>query len=240
MDESKIFVVRISVGPPPKPQSAIFRIWSPKGKNDIYASVRNIAGHIKISLHESGACNAGLTYQFTENEKKAVAAIGGSRHQSSWRRQTHVGSRIVTPLQFVIPSSQLKVSQKNLETPEKITWIAPPQLDHSIIISCIFSGQALTDEQWPGRRNETQLIGTKLLSNGEKFWLVWQKCPTSTLELEILSEAERHMRRQRMVTFSHITPDTPPPLRQLIFKEFPSDNLLVVLDAVLQETPTKI
>jgi hypothetical protein len=232
--ESKNFEARIAVGHSPEPQSAIFRIWSQKGKSNVYASLRNIAGQIKISLHESGMCNAGLTSQFAENETNAVAAIGGSRHQSTWYRKTHVGSRVVTPLQFAIPASQLKVWNNNPGTNKKILWIAPPESDHSIIISCIYSGQAVSDDNWPGRSNGTQLVGTKVLSNGEKFWLVWQKCPTGRLEIEILSEAEKHMRQQKLVTFSNLTPDTPPPVRRLIFKEYPNDHCLIVLDAVFQ------
>lgn len=52
-------------------------IWSPPGKSDVYASVRERAGDFKISLHESGACNAGLTDQFAAKETDAIAAIGG-------------------------------------------------------------------------------------------------------------------------------------------------------------------
>ena len=102
------FVARIAVGHIQRPYSAVFRIWSPPGKSDVYANVREITREIKISLHESGKCNAGLTNEFSRQEESAVTAIGGSRHQSQWTRQTHVGSRVVTPLKFVIPVSELR------------------------------------------------------------------------------------------------------------------------------------
>ncbi len=226
---------RVVVGHSPEPQSAFLRFWSQRGKSDVYASVRNIAGKIKISLHESGECNAGLTDQFAKNELEAVAAIGGSRHQSKWRRKTHVGSLIVTPLQFAIPFSQLKVWKNDTGTEKRITWINPPEPNHSIIISCIFSGQALSDDKWPGRNNGTNLIVSNILPNGEKFWLVWQDCPTSALVHEILAEAKVHMKQQKMVCFSEIIADSPPPIRQLIFREFQEDNLLVILDALYTE-----
>jgi hypothetical protein len=228
------FVERVAVGNSQGPQSAVFRIWSPPGKSDVYAGVREIAGEIKISLHETGECNAGLTTQFAVQEAPAVAAIGGSRHQSQWTRHTHVGSRVVTPLQFAIPATELMLWRVQPIVTEKLTWLEPPVQGRSVIISCLFTGQSFADDEWPGRRNGTHLLGTKLLPNGEKFWLVWQDCPTGPVEQMILSEAQAHMKQQRMVRFSSITDDTSPAPRRLIFKEYPADQLLVVLDAAAQ------
>lgn len=228
------FVVRVAVGHIQGPQSAVFRIWSPSGKSDVYTSVREIAGKIKISLHETGEGNAGLTTQFAMQEVTAVVAMGGSRHQSRWTRQTHVGSLVVTPLQFAIPASELRLWRVQPGATEKVTWLEPPGQGRSVIISCVFTEQSLADDEWPGRRNGTHLLGTKLLPNGEKFWLVWQDCPTGPVEQTILSEAQAHIRQQGMVRFSSITDDIPPAPRRLIFKEYPADHLLVVLDAAAQ------
>lgn len=226
------FVARVAVGHSQGPQSAIFRIWSPSGKSDVYASVREIAGKIKISLHETGECNAGLTDQFARQEITAVASMGGSRHQERWTRQTHVGSRVVIPLQFVIPASELRLWREQSIITGKVTWLEPPRQGRSIIISCLFTGQSLSDDEWPGRRNGTQLLGTKLLPNGEKFWLLWQDCPTGPVEQRIFSKAQVHMKQQKMVCFSSITNDTPPAPRHLIFyREHPADQALIVLDA---------
>src|SRR5271169_6032985 len=170
MPKSDDFVVRVAVGHIKGSYSAIFRIWSPTGKSDVYASVRDIAGEIKISLHATGECNAGLTPQFAKQEASAVAAIGG-RHQSQWTRQLHVGSRVVTPLKFVIPASELRTWRVPPVETEKVTWLEPPTQGRSVIISCAFTGQSITDDKWPGHRNGTHLLGTRLLPNGEKFWL---------------------------------------------------------------------
>lgn len=231
MSKKDDFVAWIAVGSAQTPLSAVFRIWSPDSKSDVYAAVRDIAGDIKISLHETGECNAGLTAQFAKQELAAVSAMGGSRHQSQWRRQTHTGPLIVTPLQFVIPASELRMWQESSIKTENVTWLEPPAQGRSIIISCIFSDQSLPNDEWPGRQNGTYLFGTKLLPNGEKFWLIWQDCPTGPIEIGILSEAYEHMKRQRPVRFSGINDDIPPAPRNLIFKEYPSDQLLVVLDA---------
>ena len=231
MKNKNDFVVRVAVGRVEGPHSAVFRIWSDLGASDVYASVRDIAGEIKISLHETGQCNTGLTFQFAKKETAAVAMLGGLRHQSQWTRLTHVGSRMVNPLQFAIPASELKHWRSAPLTATDITWLEPPEHERSIIISCIFTGQCLEDDNWPGRPNGTCLVGTKLLPNGEKFWLIYQNCPTSKLERTILSEARAHIRKQEMVRFSGITDDTPPAPRNLIFKELFDDRLLVVVDA---------
>ena len=166
----------------------VFIVSGTKKEKQHLASVRDIAGQIKISLHESGECNAGLT-DHLQKEIDAIGAMGGSRHQSRWIRKTHTGSQVVTPLKIVVPATELNKCRECIVTKKKITWIAPPEVGHSIIISCIFSGQYLSDDEWPGRHNGTQLIGIKILPNGEKFWLIWQNCPTDMLKNKILSEA---------------------------------------------------
>ena len=227
------FVARLAVGRPAEPSSGVFRIWSPKGKSDVYAGMRGIAGQVKISLHESGICTAGLTAQFAAKEAEALAATGGVRHQNRWTRLRHTGKRIVTPLQFVVPESELRLRPGDTTADDEVERIEPPGSGRSVVISCIFSGQCLSGDSWPGRRNGTQLVGSKLLPNGEKFWLIWQDCPTSDLERQILREAEAHAARTDMVPLSPAKENTGSPDRTLIFREFPEDRLILVMDAAL-------
>lgn len=230
-------VERLAVGLPDGPYSATLRIWTSPGKSDVYASVRERAGDFKVSLHESGTCNAGLTDQFANKEADAVTAIGGSRHQSTWTRAMHTGSRVVAPLQFAVPASELRTWRERPARDTTIMWLDPPSFGRSVIISCLFSGPVLTDDQWPGRQNGTQLIRSALLPNGEKFWLLWQDCPTSALEQSMLAEAHARLKQRGMVRFSKITDDSPPAPRILIFKEIPQDRSLVVLDAAADSDP---
>ena len=227
------FIARLAVGEPNGPSSGVLRIWSPKGKGDVYASMRSIAGQVKISLHESGSCIAGLTSQFAAKEVEAVAAMGGLRHQNKWTRIRHTGERVVTPLQFVVPESQLRLRPGETTADNEVERIKAPDSGRSIVISCIFSGQCLSNDNWPGRRNRTRLVGSKLLPNGEKFWLIWQDCPTTDLEQDILREAEAHAATTDMVPFSRPKEDTGSPERTLIFREFPEDRCLLVMDAAL-------
>lgn len=116
-------VERLAVGLPDGPYSATFRIWTSPGKSDVYASVRERAGDFKVSLHESGTCNAGLTDQFATKEADAVTAIGESRHQSTWTRAMHTGSRIVAPLQFAVPANFARGENVPPETQRSCGWV---------------------------------------------------------------------------------------------------------------------
>lgn len=140
------FIARLAVGRPNGLASGVLRIWSPKSKGDVYASMRSIAGQVKISLHESGTCIAGLTKQFAAEEVEAVAAMGGARHQNKWTRIRHTGEKIVTPLQFVVPNSQLRLRPEETTEDNAVAWIKAPDSGRSIVISCIFSGQCLSND----------------------------------------------------------------------------------------------
>ena len=65
------------------------------------------------------------------------------------------------------------------------------------------------------------------------FWLIWQDCPTTDQEREILREAEYLAAKTAMVPFSGGNEDPEPPDRTLIFKELFADRCLLVMDAAL-------
>jgi hypothetical protein len=209
----------------------VLRIWSPARKSDVYAGVRERTQDFKISLHGDGVCQAGLSSDFAARESTAIASLGGSRHQSRWTRATHVGSQFVAPLQFCFPESELRFWADDPVADPGVFWIPPPAVARSVIVSCGFSGQLLRDDKWPGQANGTHLLGTKCLPNGEKFWCLWQDYETTQLELSMLGEARELLRRPGMVHFSAVDETTPRAPRTLIFKEFPLDRTLVVLDA---------
>ena len=225
------FVERLAVGIPDGPYSASLRVWSPPGKSDVYAGIRERAGEHKVSLHSDGRCLSGLTKNFADSEPVALAALGGSRHQSNWMRRTHLGSQFTTPLQFAFPHSELRTWRTTSKSDASITWIAPPRERHSVIVTCGFSGQLIPDHDWPGKWNGTELLGVKILPNGEKFWLFYQYCPTSETELSMLAESKELLSKPGMVHFSGVDANSPPPPRYLIFKHFPEDRLLVVIDS---------
>lgn len=197
--------------------------------SDVYAAIRDIAGELKVSLHESGQCHAGLTSQFALREQEVVEQLG-SRHQNRWQRNTHVGSRFIAPLQFAFPSTELRVWRPVRQDDARLLWLPDPGRDRSIIVTCGYSGQSVSDEDWPGKPNGTQLVATKTLPNGEKFWLIWQDCPTSERELSMMRSARDRLAREAMIPFRSTSAGDQPMARILAFEEDKPQPVLVVLD----------
>jgi hypothetical protein len=86
------------------------------------------------------------------------------------------------------------------------------------------------DATWPGKANGTQLIGTKILPNGEKFWLLWQDCPTSERELSMMRSARDRLAREQMLPFKSTGDSKEAIARMLVFEEDKPQPVLVVLD----------
>ena len=117
--------------------------------------------------------------------------------------------------------SELRIWRQNQNpaiSEKEINWIEPSTSDHSIIVSCVFSGQQIQDDEWPGCQNQTHLVASKCLPNGEKFWLLWQDCPTSVLERSMLIDARKKVATTNMIPFSGRNECGISP-RRLIFKE---------------------
>lgn len=224
-------VVRLVVGSP-EAYSATIRIWSPRGKSDIYAGERGTTGQLKISLHRSGECLAGLTTPFAASEPDAMAALGGQRAQSRWRRLTHVGSRFVVPFQFSFPASELSAWCASPPDDPKLTWLPTPAVGRSILVTCGFSGQTIADDSWPGRDNGVVLLASKLLPNGEKAWVLWQDCETNRLETDALNRARERMATGGLIPFANATSDSRAP-RTFIFVESIPDRHLLVIDSAI-------
>jgi len=232
---SSDYVIRLAVGHKEGPNSASLRIWSPKGKSDVYAGIRERAGDMKFSLHESGECNAGLTAQFSKQETEAIAAMGGSRHQSRWVRARPTGFQIIIPLQFIFPSSELRKWKLSTVKDNKTLWISPPKEGHSIYVSIAFSSQEIADHKWPGIDGGTNLIDSKLLPHGDKVWVLWKDYPTTDAVRAMFSRARRHKQETQPVLFSDSTGDLSEGPRSLIIEGHNDhQDRLIVIDAATE------
>ena len=134
------FVRRIGVGNASGLNSPVLRVWTATDKSDVYVSFREIAGSVKISLHESGECHSGLTSAFAANEQDVVLASGGSRHQHEWQRRTHLGSQSTAALHICFPHSEFRAWRDKPVAEKDITWLPLPTEGRSVIVSCIYTG----------------------------------------------------------------------------------------------------
>lgn len=224
-------VVRVVVGSRDR-CSATIRIWSPRGKSDIYAGERSTTAQLKISLHGSGECLAGLTTPFAAAEPEVMEALAGRRAQSRWHRLTHVGSRFIAPLQFSFPASELSAWCPSPPDDPKLTWIPTPAVGRSILVTCGFSGGTIADDHWPGREKGVVFLASKLLPNGEKTWILWQDCKTEQLELDVLNRSRERIVTGGIIPFAASPVGAPAP-RTFLFSESAADRHLLVIDSAI-------
>lgn len=172
------FTSRFGVGHPDRLQSGVWRVWADQGKSDVYVAVRTIAGTFKVSLHESGACNASITRQAFEKDLGVVEALEGGRHIDQWHRRTHTGSLLSIPLRIAFPESELRWRSAKSPQDTEVQWLPPPPGGHSIDVLCTFTSQAYSAEDFPWRTDGGKLLKRAPLDNGELFWLTWLVYPT--------------------------------------------------------------
>jgi hypothetical protein len=180
------FTVRFGVGAENGPRSGVWRVWANRGKSDVYVAIRMIAGLKKISLHATGNCNASMTSQEAKNNPTAVDRLGGTRHIDKWHRPVGTGELLSIPLRIRFPESELRSGTPSPKE-TKIHWLAPPPVDHSIDVVCIFTSDSLSPAEWPWKSEGGEYIASTQLPNGETFWLIsilYRTGPELTLTLD--------------------------------------------------------
>ena len=147
----------------------------PDGKSDVYVAVRSIAGLMKISLHESGMCNASITKQAARHPS-IVARLGASRHLDQWHRPVKTEGRVLSiPLRIRFLERELR-ERREAHSPqsEDFNWLAPPDADRAVDVLCIFTSSAEFTSKSPWRTPGSSLLAQKELPNGETFWIACQ------------------------------------------------------------------
>lgn len=172
------FVTRFGVSAADGRRSSIWRVWADRGKSDIYVAMRSVAGIVKVSLHQSGDCNASMTQQAAENNPAVVERLGGVRHMGQWRRQTGIGATHVDAFWITFPESELRVLGPEKGRSRETLWIPPPAVRMSINVACAFTGPLRNPDDWPGKSMGGTLLSSAGLANGEVFWLIYFLHPT--------------------------------------------------------------
>lgn len=196
------FTSRFGVGYPDRLQSGVWRVWADPGKSDVYVAIRTIAGTFKVSLHESGDCNASITQQACEKDPRLVEALGGRRHIDQWHRRTHTGSLLSIPLRIAFPESELRWRSGKSPQGTEVQWLPPPPGGHSIDVLCTFTGQAYPTGDFPWRANGGELLKWTLLENGEIFWLTRLIYPTPPGLADKIEEQRERSKAPAPVVFN--------------------------------------
>lgn len=166
--------VRFAVGSPDGAKSSTWRCWTPgKGKGDVYLSPRHMTGTYKLSLHESGAWQVGLTRYYKEKMIQEGRWLGGSRLQAEFSAPQQLGPGCNLAFRVWVAPSALTTEAGVQPMPPDVVWIPPPPPDKVAEIALLITTPDAQVTGWPGRRSmNTDLVGDFVLPSGDHIWLV--------------------------------------------------------------------
>jgi hypothetical protein len=167
---------RFCVGTPNGPRSAVWRVWNPRGKNDVYVAVRALGGTAKVSLHADGQCNASLTQDFVRRHPGVGKRLTRGRHFYQWKRDTFLVRTAQLVMWVAIPASELRVTGHRKDDRD-VVWIPAPPSSASVNVGCVFSRPGFAPGHWPGSDNGARLLANVALPSGEWFHLVYVTNP---------------------------------------------------------------
>jgi hypothetical protein len=190
---------RVAVGDSNGAQSTVWRIWT--NRTDVYVSARDIAGDIKVSLHQSGTSQIGFTAESAE--KRGIHPH--ARLASRWHRPT--GGKVVREFQIIIPASEVVPLRHQAGRKADISW-QPVSSPGTCTYLTLFHGAGWSADPDPLLQVDDVLV-TQLeswaLPNGDHVWVTLHAAALSPeqhtqlvdTKREILSHSTAKVRRAR-------------------------------------------
>jgi hypothetical protein len=162
------FLVRLAVGDARGACSSVWRFWQGRNTDDLYIAPRNIAGCIKISLHDTGWFSLALTKQFYGQLRDAgdVPESVTNRTIAQWQRGIEPQHGCTEVLNILFPSEFLATQFTSVE--KDTCLISPPENGKAVIIFCFISSPSAQIALAPDQIE----IGRCVLSTGEKFIII--------------------------------------------------------------------
>jgi hypothetical protein len=181
--------IRFGVGTSAKPYVPVWRLWSQR--SDVYLSARDIAGTLKISLHESGA----WVTQFTT--QSAIQIDSASRRVMRWQRPAPFadgwtqGPSVVIPWVEWAGEFDLRQKPKNLD---KVQWFVAPKAGEKLCFMVLFAAKRDADIAEVSTAGDLHGTERLQLKNGDTVWLQARYLPLGPGEPEHLDVLEREFR----------------------------------------------
>ena len=181
--------VRFAVGAPNGPQSAVWLVFTQRGKSDIYVANRHVAGQLKISLHQSGMWRLAFTQQFAAT-LQATGAGSDDRVQAKWTRPAERRSGWTHAMSIVVPVTELWKPIPPLNLPLDIRWRqVPAQGMESHFAMMLERGSGYVD-----RRPGGDVIAVLPLPNGENLWVIAVDVKSTPQSLQLYEVSRANMR----------------------------------------------
>lgn len=167
MGKLRAEVVRFAVGGPDEPRSLVWRVWTTKGKSDVYISGRLQGGDWKVSLHESGDWRFALTREFTEKRGSDSRVTF-----EQWKRPQPLREGVTTAFEIVVPSAELALPPRPLPEDRKkhtknVTWFPPAPEGCSTHFIVMY-----TEPGWPAPKAAPHILSIFTLPDGRTVSIV--------------------------------------------------------------------
>jgi hypothetical protein len=180
------FIVRSEDGK----RSGIWRIWTSLGgkKSDIYLTVRPLAGRLKVSIHESGQCQASFDREFISEIEDRGTWERNSRHLLKWSL-IELTPGVALAARIIVPTSELTEIPITPRKPFVCVPAAPT--GKAVEFACFLTASNAKVTGWPGKRSMvTQLVIKMPLANGNILWVVNRTVDPPQSSLDKITDAE--------------------------------------------------
>lgn len=139
--------------------STVWGIFSARHTADLYVCPRMHGGAIKVSLHQSGSWQVGLTAEHAARQNHV-----SSRHWDIWNRSEEMAPGLVRAWYLLIPDEELRTVMSDV----KVDQLPPVGADHAASIELLM----VSDEGPQLDFDDTHLIGRWRLGGRAESCLV--------------------------------------------------------------------
>jgi hypothetical protein len=162
-------VLRFAVGRPSGARSATWRLWVPRGKSDVYLSRRMVGRNFKVSLHESGEWQIGLTQEYVKRPDALSMPKENPRGLDKWTRPEPQPRIAPGTHAFSIVIPWLEIHHRPGAEAGQIVWVQPPPPACCVQFDVFFVPPGVGDDAHPVNILRAEgFVGEVSLANGER------------------------------------------------------------------------
>lgn len=162
--------------------SSVFRLWAKPKASDVYLAARSIAGDFKVSFFSSGKWQIAFTAAPEEGRSSATRTppsliAWDERIVDRWPQPPETAPGLTKAFAVLVASEALALPTVGSESdPADVSWYPKPPTARLVEFQIFLTTPAVTISDWPGRgASATTLIGSLLLANRERVWVVAQE-----------------------------------------------------------------
>jgi hypothetical protein len=174
--------IRFAVGSPDGPRSAMWKLFSPKNKSDVYLAYRAAGRYVKVSLHQSG----NWRFQWISPDvAREAGAIDGTRVIEQWQRPAADEGWTIGPMILV---SERDVVPLVIDQPvDGVKWFPAPAPGHGVWIHIFIVEPGISAKNF----SDVSFGGGFHLANGEVCVLLARQRPITPEEEQWLETQRR-------------------------------------------------